>query len=434
MAAAAVLEARARRELDRTYLAWVGVGVGVGLAAIGVAAQIKLLLAAGVLLSGSLVLVVAPELIYIVFLSAGVLKSNPDLSGIPADLTALCAAAVVVAIGLRVARDGMPPLPAPVAIVPVLAAFSLLSVLWSDLPERGLEKAFIFETFTALAFFAPFFLLRTRSQLIRFMVGAVAIGLFVALTAVKLDHPSNPLVAAGGNEIELALVSGFGLLAAVGYLFVIGAGKWWSLVWIAPATLLGTTILKSGSRGGLVGTALGLIFVVAWLATVRGRGRGPLLAVLAAVAVVAVIAGPQLTGEATNKYRDQLFTTNTAGVIESRDYFLRAGWELAAAHPLGTGLAGYEAATHEKYPHNIALEYGSELGLPGLALFVGLFVAAWFGLSHPAARRTPEAAICGALLILFGMEALVSFGPNESRPLWFAMGFALALPHFRTDR
>jgi hypothetical protein len=39
--------------------------------------------------------------------------------------------------------------------------------------------------------------------------------------------------------------------------------------------------------------------------------------------------------------------------------------------------------------------------------------------------------ICGALIVLFLVQALITNGPNDSRPLWFTLGLALALPQFR---
>lgn len=405
-----------------------------GFAALGLAFGLIPLAAAGIAAAGVMVVIVAPEVALAVFLSAGIIKSNPLLSAVPMDLTVLSGAAVGAGVVIRLIRTGVPPLPWGTAIFPLLAGFGLLSVLWSPFPEKGLEKAVLFETLPMLAFFSPFFLVRRRTELIRFLITVVAIGLMVALTAEKTDVASNPLVAAGGNEIELAMAAGLGLLASFGYLFVVWPNIT-RLIWLAPATLLAVTILKAGSRGVLIGTVLGLLFLTVWLSMGQARTRRALFAVLAAAAVTAVIAGPQLAGsDAAEKYRSGIFSTNPANVIRSRDYVFREGVILFAAHPLGMGLGGYEDKTNERYPHNLILEYGTELGLLAVLLFVGLYVLSWRALSWDRVRGTPEAALCGALLILYGIESLVSFGPNESRPLWFTMGLALSLPAFRADR
>jgi O-antigen ligase len=435
MAATSVVDRLDGRDFDRSSLAWPLLAAGLGFAVLGILAKLPVLAGLGLLLAGGVVVVVAPELLYALFLSAGIIKANPVFASVPGDLTIATAGAISLAMLVRVLRGGVPPLPAATAIFPALAALGLLSVFWSDLPGTGLSKALLFETMTLLAFFSPFILIRTRSQLTRFMVAIVGIALFVALTAEKTGHPSKPLVAAGGNEIELALICGFGLLAAFGYLLVIGKSGW-GVLWMIPAAYLAYTILQAGSRGVLVGAGLALLFLIVRLALARARARGLLLAIVAAAVIAVVAAGPQLFGEATGKYQSELFsiTSNPATVLRQRDWYFSQGMELAVAHPLGTGSAGYQAATGEKYPHNLVLEYASEQGIPGLVLFLALFVAAWRALLRPALRGTPEAAVCGALLILFAVESLVSFGPNEARPLWFALGLALALPNLRTDR
>ena len=149
-------------------------------------------------------------------------------------------------------------------------------------------------------------------------------------------------------------------------------------------------------------------------------------------AVVAVVAGGDVAGEAADECRAGCSRRTRASVIRSRDYVFVQGVQ---ASPL-TQWARERPARgghQRRYPHNLILEYGTEQGIPAVVLFV-FCVAAWLSLLRTHVRRTPEAAIVGALLILYGVEALVSFGPNESRPLWFALGLALALPHFRTDR
>jgi O-antigen ligase len=424
---------RRRPGVDLGSLAWPALGAALGIAALGVAYDLKVLAAAGVAAAGGLVILRMPEVMLAVFLSAGVVKSNPLMSSVPGDLTVAAGAGVAVAIAIRVFRKGIPPLPGPAAIVPVLAAFGLLSVLWSPFPEKGLEKAALFETLAMLAFFSPFVLVRRRTELIRFFIAMVVIGLFVALTAEETGHPSNPVVAAGGNEIELAMAASIGLLGAFGYLFVVWP-NFTRLVWLAPATLLATTIVKAGSRGVLIGTVLGLLFLTIWLAMAGARARRVLFVVLAVASVAVVVAGPQLAGEAADKYRSGIFSTNPAEIIRSRDYVFVQGVELFRENPLGLGLGGFEDKTNERYPHNLVLEYGSELGVLAVILFLGLYWLAWRSLSRPGVRGSPEGAVCGALLIVYGVEALVSFGPNESRPLWFVIGLCLALPHFRRDR
>ena len=87
------------------------------------------------------------------FLSAGIIKSNPALSGVPVDLTLLSGAGVASPMLVRVLRSGVRRCRGPPSSA--LAGLAVLSVLWSPYPEKGLEKALLFQTLTMLAFFAP---------------------------------------------------------------------------------------------------------------------------------------------------------------------------------------------------------------------------------------------------------------------------------------
>ena len=79
------------------------------------------------------------------------------------------------------------------------------------------------------------------------MVGLVAFAVLIAITAVPGSGPEAPLVAAGGDEIQLGLNSSLALLAAVGYLLVIDRPLF-RPVWFAAGIFLAGTVLAAGSR------------------------------------------------------------------------------------------------------------------------------------------------------------------------------------------
>jgi len=412
---------------------WMGVAAAAGIALLGLISGITMLMLAGLAVAGLLAVLLAPELALALFLVAGGIKKNPALSGFPVDLTFAAALLVLIAIGAKLLQErDLPRLPPATALFVALAALIAVSVMWTRNINVGMSKATTFQTLTAIAFFAPFFLLRTRSELIRAMLGVVAAGMFVALTAVSTGDPSQPLVAAGGNEIELGLYSAFGLVAAVGYLMLLGPSLL-RLFWIVPGVVLGTTILGAGSRGAVAGSALALVFVAVSRAISSRRGRRIVLVALAAGIGVFVVA-PNVAGLAAKKYENQLFSTNTQRVLGDRGYLYDTASTLALNHPLGVGAGGFDPDSDTLYPHNILLELASEEGLLGVALMTALIVAAW-----RARRRvqkgalSPEATLAGALLVLTLVEAFVSFDLNENRLMWFSLGLALAIPRLRPD-
>jgi hypothetical protein len=410
--------------------AWIALAAAVGVTAVGRAGGLELLFVAGAAATAALAVVACPEAVVAVFLASGTLKANPMFSSVPGDLTVLSAAGVVVAMAIRVLRDGVPPLPRAAALFPALVALMLLSVLWSPDPETGLRKAKTFETLTFIAFACPFILFRTRAEVTRLMVSLVLVGLFVSQTAVDTGHPAAPLVAAGGNEIELAAYAAWGMLAALGYLFLVGRGPL-SLLWVAPAALLGVTVVQAGSRGILAGTVLAIAFLTAQAALYRLPGRARLLGAVGAGALLAALVGGRLAGGATHKYTHYLFHANLDSMLIGREWVLTRGWELSIAHPLGLGAGGFDWATGWEHSHNMFFELSSEQGMIAVALAVALIVAAWRARLRGPGGRSPESAVCGAVILLFGVQAFITNGPNDSRPLWFMLGLALALPQFR---
>jgi O-antigen ligase len=183
----------------------------------------------------------------------------------------------------------------------------------------------------------------------------------------------------------------------------------------------------------LAGTVLALAFLTFQMALYPIPGRKLFLAVMGAGAAAAAIAGQQLAGAATHKYTYYLFHADLKSMLIGREWILSRGWELSLAHPLGLGAGGFQWETNWEHSHNMFFELASELGMIAVALVGALIVAAWRARLHGPGGRSPESAICGALILLLLVLALVANGPNDSRPLWFALALALALPQFRRD-
>jgi O-Antigen ligase. len=375
-----------------------------------------------------------PELVIVLFLDAGAIKDASWLSGLPVDLTVLSAAAVLLAIVARALDDGVPTPPPAAILMVALVALVLLSVLWSPDQAAGLSLALRFETLTLLAFAAPFALIRTHASFIRLMIAFVALGTLIAATAVPSNDVNKPLTVPGGIEIELGLDVGAGLLAAVGYL-ALAHSKRVRLFWLAPAGFLAWIVVASGSRGAVVAGGTALLFIFFRYGAKRAHARRLFAGVVAAVVVAFALGGASTAGLAMKKYEAVLFTTNTHEVLGLRMYLLEQGWQIALAHPMGIGAAGFHAVTDLNYPHDILLELWDEHGMLAVGLFVGLVASAWhIRRRTPGGIDSPEAIVVGALIIFFLLEALGSLNINQDKPLWFVLGLALALPRLRSDQ
>ncbi|HEY5319836.1 MAG TPA: hypothetical protein VIJ76_03065, partial [Galbitalea sp.] len=137
-------------------------------------------------------------------------------------------------------------------------------------------------------------------------------------------------------------------------------------------------------------------------------------------------------GLAAKKYQAVLFSSDTSQVLGLRQYLYHRGWEIAVHHPMGIGSGGFQAVTDLNYPHNILLELADEHGLLAVSLFILLVLAAWSARVAAYSGARGESIMVGGLILFCLLESLGSFDINQDKPLWFALGLALALPRLAT--
>jgi O-antigen ligase len=425
----------ARDRRDQRVVAWVALTAGAGIAIGGTLGHSKPLVVLGGLMIAGLGAFLIPQVLLAAFLVAGGLKQAPWLKGVPVDLTILTAAGVLAAMAVRASKpDGIRSFPLSTLFGLALAGLVGLSVLWSPAPDLGLDKALRFQSFTMLAFFAPFILVRSRADLTRLMIFIVGASMVVALTAVPGADPNQPLTVAGGNsEIELALYASSGAVACLAYLMLV-PGTRWRILWAIPAVILVKTVIEAGSRGVLVGTILSLL-VVAAMAVVRARVKIVPIVLIATALVAAFTFGAQLASPAASaKYQGLFGGGDTAQTLGKRDFLVQDGIQMFLDYPMGHGASGYQFEIGFPYPHNAFVEVAAEQGVIGLALLASLIVASFLG-----ARRakdgpfSPEAILMMGLLIVLLMDGMVSQTYTQFRELWFAMGLALALRHIGSE-
>lgn len=422
-----------RSARDQRVVGWSSLAAGLAIAAVGLIGKTPALIGLGGLIIAVVGAFLTPQLLLALYLVAGGLKEAPWLSGVPGDLTLLTAAGLIAALTVRAFRsDGIRPFPQATIFVAALAGLVVLSVLWSPAPDLGLEKALRFETLTMLAFVAPFVLVRTRGDLYRLVVLLLGVSLLVALTAVPGADPNQPLTVAGGDsEIELALYASTGLVASVGYLMLVGRSPL-RFLWAIPALYLAATVISAGSRGVLVGSVVAVL-TIGVRAVAASRVKIVPIVVMVAAAVGALAFISSLSGPAAAKYQG-LLGNNEATTLGKRNFLLQDGIDLAVAYPMGRGASGYEFETLFPYPHNAFVEVAAEQGLIGLALLLAIMAAAFrSSLRAREGPSSPESILAGGLLIVLGVDAMVSQTFTQFRELWFALGLALALPNIRND-
>jgi putative inorganic carbon (hco3(-)) transporter len=232
--------------------------------------------------------------------------------------------------------------------------------------------------------------------------------------------------------------------------------RWLQLGLYATAFVIIGSIVKSVSRGGLVGLAVLLILLVVVPFRVLFRTRRnkaiALLVVTFGVAALSVRYSAPLSTRVQSTF-DQADPGASSG--SGRTYLWLAAWTSIEERPwLGLGYGGFRPASNELllatpgvdldvYPlkprgqpaHNAYIGSLAELGILGLILYLGLLVSTAETLRR-AARRGREvgaffaSSMAGALLLaLVAWAAIATFISAETgRAFWIILGITLALP------
>ena len=382
-----------------------------------------------------------PLLLYVAFLYVGVFKDEPFVEALPVDATAALGGLLALVLLQRLYQQRVRRPPAPyVGLMALLALWMVLALQWSPDPEYGLDKLLKFVTLTLIAAFAPFFLIEGRNDLKKLLafigLAALAGGLFAVTfgTTAETEQTGDRLVVGEAtNTIYTSrfLITGALVLALAPALKIWNRGRI-----VAPLAAVGLVALALGigSRGPLV--ALVLAAAVTGAAVILREPRRLLPVVLVAVAGIA--AFPFISLPETSKERLAGLTEHPVEVLEEdvRAPLYATAVDLIGEHPvLGIGTGGFAIYSGvlpgdgEKYPHNVFLEAGAELGIVPvvalaaciLALVLSLYRRAW---DTPDERERNMVYLVGGIFLLNLFATQFSGDFNDNRSFWAAMGLA----------
>ncbi|MFS8101995.1 O-antigen ligase family protein [Lentzea alba] len=185
------------------------------------------------------------------------------------------------------------------------------------------------------------------------------------------------------------------------------------------------------SRGG----ALALLCAGVWLVVRRGVSMRVVAAMVGGLAVIGlgavVFAGPVLDRALAEK--THIAATN----VDTRELRWQAAARMMADNPvLGVGPGGFRssyvaasrnAEVDEQSPvaHNIYLEIGAELGLPGLACFLGA-VAMAFVATERALRAGDRSMLAVQASLIAALVASTFLSEQYYLPIWSLVAVAIA--------
>lgn len=256
-----------------------------------------------------------------------------------------------------------------------------------------------------------------------------AVGALYSLVFEGAPRATGPLE--DPNDLAFFLVAALPLLIALpGRKFLLPVAA--VLVAGAAATF---------SRGG----GLALAAAAAWLVARRGVGMRAVAVMVGGIAVIGlgavVFAGPVLERALAEK------TYIAATNVDTRELRWQAAARMLADNPvLGVGPGGfrssYPAASRnaeidEQSPvaHNIYLEIGAELGLPGLACFLGAIAMAFVATERVLRvswNLRPMLAVQASLIAALVASTFLS--EQYYLPIWSLVAVAIAADLRREER
>jgi O-antigen ligase len=307
----------------------------------------------------------------------------------PAKLIALPLVATAI-IGLR--RDLLKRAlqMTPVRCVLLIAALAVLSVPGSVYPRNS----FMFLTGPFFRFLILFVLVAAGfgdRRIFKTCIIALVVGVTLAAGRALLGWNGGWDVgrfAIGGTYDPNASASLF-VLTIPFALYLASRGGIWQLIGFGSSLLLAAAVLKTGSRGGMLGLAL----ITPWLLYLAPRQRRVLYIVgvaIGATFIVVTMSDAQRARFATIFAPSEDYNMTFR---EGRIEVWKRGLRYMATHPfLGVGVDGFQVAegtlagkVNEGYgigytaAHNSFVQIGAELGVGGLITFLVMWATAAMG-------------------------------------------------------
>lgn len=203
--------------------------------------------------------------------------------------------------------------------------------------------------------------------------------------------------------------------------------------------IIGTTSLLTQSRGALVGLAVALVAMAIW--------RSRWFVLLVPLALIGLFVMSRYLG--VEQIADFLLTTETTRSAQARfELWQRAIYMLQDFPFTGIGLGTFSRVASVMYPffllgpdavvpeaHNVFLQAGVDLGIPGLVAFIALLTA--FSITAVEAVRMAKyteleplaiGLLCGFVVYLIhGLVDAITFSTKPGTVIWMIIGLVTAL-------
>jgi len=304
-----------------------------------------------------------------------------------------------------------------------LVAWAVLTIPFSYWPGGSFSLITQIYSKTLIIFWLLSLTVNTQQRVVRVAWALSLMAIPIAYTGVS-NYMSGNITAQGGlqrivgyegalteNPNDLALMLNLIIPLTVGLLSV--PRRFFArLMLLAVLFLSVAAIVYTRSRGGFL-TSVAVFLFYAWKLSRRGKGGWPIAILLLALVCVPLLPEGYLSriNTITNMEEDE------TGSAQGRWATMTAGTDYVIQHPLvGAGIGMNSLVMNDLVAqtwhevHNVYLQYGVDLGVPGLLLFL-MIMAGSFRSTIVVCRRSAGLPELGALFHLSeGLQgSLVAF-------------------------
>lgn len=329
------------------------------------------------------------ELLFVLFLFAGLYKADPRLAWVPIDLTAMFFGLSVISGLVIIARKGIAFKRKAFVLFLlyiVFACFVLLSYLWTPGKLYSTQKLLYIWTLVLWSLAAPALIISVDpARLKRLGITYIFLSLIVAIEAITqyLLTGGGFISVFGSNYLGMGRVIGLAFLVIVAYFIFEARNNYEKLLALSIASLYLWLMLIGGGRGPFLAASLSALIPLFFAIHVNlGRHtitlRRYVVPVLILV-IVAILLSSYLinNGQMTQTFSRLLVLTQTGmgdSVGARLQHFGHAieCWKQAPVfgHGIGSWPVINSGIDMRGYPHNIILEILVELGMLGVFIFL----------------------------------------------------------------
>lgn len=391
------------------------------------------------------------ELVFVLFLFAGLFKGDLRFAWIPVDLTALffglsVLSGMVIIINRRMIFNRRALILCMLYLA--FASYALLTILWTPGWIYSTQKVLYIWTLVLWAVAAPALIISANPNKIKrlgtiFILLSIIISFEAISQYIQAGQPGFIKVF-GSNYLGLGRIAGLALIFSYAYLLFWARSLPAKLLAAALAGLFLCVLLIGGARGPFIAAVLSALIPILFAVHISLKRqvikieRFTVPIIIITITVIALLVFFYQTGQMTQTmYRLQVLTNEGMGdSAQARiQHYAHAIDYWKQAPLLGNGIGSWPIINGNidmrGYPHNLILEILVELGLAGLVLFSILILYALVILKPIPGYKQSINILLLMLIIYMFLNSMVSGDIPDNRLLFACIGLTPAALSFR---